>query len=345
VSWNFPLASYIPKRDNHVPYDIQARRFADNNVIHLGLNAEEYSHKFTPVGELDACITIADHIGNASWGYYHALLRIGGWPYRIKRIGTFEGQGDGGHLELNVGLHYFDERMLWSLLEGPPAMAPTGPNGEMEPQENQRSGYKFWCQLLDLDWLGPKRDETKFHDPEIAHEKGYVWFSVEKSVSMPMTGSKGVKVKLLDEGIVPAWLDLNHMQVFAGDESLGFLNELECAGPPAGSTKVCRMLDPNSRKVLVENEASKLVFNDPFGLPVNDFCDMGWAIMDSAYKGPTTIRLGPSPGKWTLDCGDDEGMIEYKASGPPALAHGEGEAKYLVQAPRSAYGFERRLVM
>mmetsp|Transcript_107859 Transcript_107859/g.300748 ORF Transcript_107859/g.300748 Transcript_107859/m.300748 type:complete len:462 (-) Transcript_107859:128-1513(-) len=345
VNWNFPLSSYIPKRDNHQPYDVQARRFYDNNVIHLGLNAEEFSFKFQPVSELDACITIADYIGNPSWGYYHALLRIGGWPYRIKKIGTFEGQGDGGHLELNIGLHHFDDKTLWTLLEGPPAMAPTGPNGEMEAQGNQRSGFKFWAQLLDLDWLGPKIDENKFHDPEIAHEKGYVWFTVVDTIIVPSTGKKGVKIQLLDEGILPAWLDLNYMEVFAGDKPLGFLNEMECTGPPAGLATVYRMLDPNSRKVVVENEASRLVFNDPFGLQVNDFCDMGWAIMDCGYKGATTIKLAPSPGKWTMDVGDDEGMVEYKASGPPPLAHGEGEFKYVMQAAKSACGYERRLVM
>lgn len=345
VCWNFPLASYIPKRDNHQPYDIQARRFYDNNVMHLGLNAEEFSLKFKPVGELDACITVADYYGNPTWGYMHALLRVGGWPYRIKKIGTFEGQGEGGHLELNIGLHYFDQSVLWSMLEGPPAMAPTGPNGEMEPQSNQRRGYKYYAQLIDLDCLGPKIDENKFHDPEIPPEKGYVWFTVEETVTVASTGQKGVKVKILDEGVVPAWLDLNHMEAFAGDMPLGFLNKMECTGPPAGSVTVHRMMDPNSRKVVVENEASKLVFNDPFRLQVNDFCDMGWAIMDAGYKGATTMKLGSTPGKWTLDAGDDEGMVEFKASGPPALAHGEGEYKFLVQAPRSAYGYQRRLVM
>jgi len=330
VSWNFPLAGYIPKRDNHQPYECQARRWYDNNVIHLGLNAEEFSMKVTPVESLDACISVADYVGNPSWGYYHALMRIGGWPYRIKRIGTFEGQGDGGHLELNIGLHHFDEKMLWTMLEGPPAMAPTGPNGEMEAQGNQRAGYKFWAQLMDLDWLGPKRDETKFHDPQVAHEKGYVWFTVVDTVVVPSTGQKGVKIQILDEGIVPAWLDLNYMQVFAGDTPLGYMNELECSGPPAGNVTVSRMLDPNSRKVVVENEASRLVFNDPFSLPVNDFCDMGWAIMDAGYKGPTTIKLGPNPGKWATDVGDDEGSVVYKAAGPPALAHGEGEFKFFM---------------
>jgi len=345
VNWNFPLANYIPKRDNHQPYDVQGRRFQDNNVIHLGLNAEEFSQKFKPVSELDACIHVADYVGNPSWGYYHALLRIGGWPYRIKRIGTFEGQGDGGHLELNVGLHVFDDQMLWTLLEGPPAMAPTGPGGEMQPQGNQRRGYKFWAQLMDLDWLGPKIDESKQYDPEVPQEKGYVWFSVVDTVVVPSTGQKGVKIQILDEGVVPAWLDLNYMQVFAGDLNLGFFNEMECSGPPAASASIHRMLDPNSRKVVIENEASRLVFNDPFGLQVNDFCDMGWAIMDAGYKGATTLKLGPTPGKWSLDAGDDEGVIEYKAAGPPGLAHGEGEYKYMVQAPRSAYPYQRRLVM
>ena len=63
-TWNFPLQDYIPKRDNHNVPDVQAgnsppvafcpgqvlplqsfaqaRRFWDNNVVHMGLNAEEH---------------------------------------------------------------------------------------------------------------------------------------------------------------------------------------------------------------------------------------------------------------------------------------------------------------
>lgn len=347
INWNFPLMGYIPKRDNHCAYEVQARRFEDNGVLHLGINAEELSAKIAPVGSLDACITIADYAGeaNATWGYYHALLKIGGWPYRIKKIGTFEGQGDGGHVELNIGLHYFDDKMLWNLLEGPPSMAPTGPNGEMEPQGNQRAGYKFWAQILDLDCLSYKIDDTKFYDPEIPPEKGYIWFKVVETVTLPNTGSKAVKIELLDEGIVPAWLDLNFMQAFVGDRPLGFFNELECTGPPAGSVNVYRSVEPNSRKVVVENQASKLVFQDPFTLQVNDFVDMGWAVMDCGYKGSTAMRFGPTPGKWATDLGDDEGMVAYKSSGPPPIAHGDGATTVITQMPKSAYGYERRLVM
>eukprot|EP00913_Durusdinium_trenchii_P032526 g30451.t1 len=41
--WNFPLQDYIPKRDNHNVPLAQARRFWDNNVLHMGLNAEDDS--------------------------------------------------------------------------------------------------------------------------------------------------------------------------------------------------------------------------------------------------------------------------------------------------------------
>merc|ERR1711933_676820 len=105
---------------------------------------------------------------------------------------------------------------------------------------------------MDLDWLGPKIDGKKFYDPEIAAEKGYVWFTLVNTITVPSTGQKGVKIQLLDEGIVPAWLDLNFLQVFAGDVPLGYLNEAVSSGPPAGSVKVCRT--HAARKIVVENE-------------------------------------------------------------------------------------------
>ncbi|CAJ1362609.1 unnamed protein product, partial [Effrenium voratum] len=51
--WKFPLQDYIPKRDNHNTPDVQARRFWDNNVLHMGLNAEEFSEKVMPVGDIE----------------------------------------------------------------------------------------------------------------------------------------------------------------------------------------------------------------------------------------------------------------------------------------------------
>lgn len=69
-------------------------------------------------------------------------------------------------------------------------------------------------------------------------EKGYVWFTVEETIaasqSSPAAIGKAVRlsescffryrheasevrIKILDEGIVPAWLDLHYLQVFAGE--------------------------------------------------------------------------------------------------------------------------------
>lgn len=309
--WNFPLIQYLPNRDNHADHQVQARRFQDNNVIHLGLNAEEFSEKVMPVGNLDAVITIADHAGHATWGYYSVVMRVEGWPFRVKKIGTFEGLGPGGHQELMIGLHHFEEERLWTLLEGTPMMSPTGPNGLMEIQGNIREGCKYWAQLVDLDWLGPKRTEHLHFDPEVPEQKGFIWFTVEKSIVVPSTGKKGVQIKLLDEGIVPAWLDLLHLRVFAGGLALGYLNEGtaevdqeeateladealrpgRCAG---GRVKVLRTMD--DRKVVVENQSSAIVFDDPKTLPLSDFVDFGWGIFDALYKG-ATVRLGPRAGK------------------------------------------------
>lgn len=341
-TWNFPLQGYIPKRDNHQPYDIQARRFYDNGVLHMGINAEEFSQKLMPVGELDACITVADYVNNPTWGYYHLLLRIGGWPYRIKKIGTFEGYGEGGHHEVTIGLHYFDESIVWDMLEGSATMAPTGPNGEMEVQGNTKVGHKMWVQLLDLDWLGPKIDEKQHYDPTVAQEKGYVWLRIVDTITVPSTGHKGVKVEILDEGIVPAWLDLNFLQAFVGDFPLGFLREAESEETNGGSVKVCRTFD--ARKVVCQNNYSKLVFDEPISAQVNDFCDMGWGMFEALFKG-ASVQFGPSA-KFDLDHGQDEGLVDYKASGPAPLCHiawGKDEICY-TQVPKSSYPCERRLV-
>ena len=110
--------------------------------------------------------------------------------------------------------------------------------------------------LTDLDWLGPNLNGKKHDDPEaegpscdaipwsqhqVPQEKGYVWFTVEETIAAPATSGSSigkaagdsntdfqstlstrevpkVRIKLLDEGIIPAWLDLHYLQVFAGQE-------------------------------------------------------------------------------------------------------------------------------
>jgi hypothetical protein len=341
--WFFPFHDWVCKRDNHQAYDLQARRWYDNGVIHMGLNAMEFSGKLMAVGDLDACITLADSFVNPTWGYHFCLLRIGGWPYRIKKIGTFEGYGEGGHQELTIGTQYFDQGMLWDLLEGQTTMAPTGPNGEMEIQGNMTAGRKFWAQLYELDWLGPKRDEKKTYDPWVAPEKGYVWFTVVDTITVPSTGQKGVQIKISDEGIVPAWLDLNMLQAFVGDFPLGYLNEGH-QDETAATVTVARTFE--TRKVVAENPSSKIVFDEPISAQVNDFCDMGYAIFDCLFKG-ASMKFGPTQGKFEIDVGMDEGLVGYKSSGPAPLCHnawGRDEIAF-VQVPRSNYPCERRLVM
>ena len=106
------------------------------------------------------------------------------------------GLGHGGRLELQLGSGEFSEeanalpcdglvasllavtihklQVLWQLLEG----GKTAPGGHLEEagqslvdsrtqqyvlhfiQVCARSGCKYWCQLYDLDWLGPKRDAS-----------------------------------------------------------------------------------------------------------------------------------------------------------------------------------------
>jgi hypothetical protein len=341
--WHFPFQGQVPFRDNHMPMDLQARRFYDNGVLHMGINAMEFSDKLMPVSSLDACITIADHVANPTWGYYPLLMRIGGWPYRVKKIGSFEGYGEGGHQEMTFGIHYFNDEPLWDLLEGPPALAPTGPSGEMELQGNAKVGSKFWAQLYELDGLGTKNNQKKHYDPAVAPEKGYVWFTVVDTITVPSTGQKGVKIQISDEGIVPAWLDLNFLQAFVGDFPLGFLNGGEAEGVE-GTVTVARTFE--SRKVVVENANSKIVFDEPCSAQTSDFCDMGWAIFDCLFKG-ASMKFGPTQGKFEMDVGEDEGAIAYKASGPAPLVHmAWGRDEYhFIQVPRSSYPYERRLVM
>lgn len=346
--WDFPLSSYVPKRDNHQDHSVQARRFWDNGVLHLGLNAEEFSEVVQPVADLEAYIHMADKppVENVTWGYHCAVLRIEGWPYRIKRLGSFEGYGDGCHQEFNCGIGFWEETPLWELLEGKKCITP-GPGG-MEMQGNSKKGFKFWASLFDFDWLGRKVDESKHYDPEIPPEKGYIWFSIVDTVANPATGKKAVKIQLLDEGIVPAWMDLNFLKVFAGGLPLGNLSELESEGPP-GSTHVYRTSGNSAdvegvRKVVVKNAHSQIVFDEPKTMQVNDFVDMGWAIHDCCYTG-ATVKLSPKPSRWVENIGRDEGAIEYRASGPPPLCHGEGKDKLIIAAPKSDYVHERRLVV
>jgi len=364
-AWNFPLADYIPKRDNHNVPNKQARRFWDNNVVHMGLNAEEFSEKVMPVGDIEAEIRIADFAANPTWGYYPCVMRVGGWPFRIRKIGSYEGFGKNGHHELNIGLHYFEQDKLWNLLEGPATMAATGSGGSMAYQGNQRRGFKFYAMLTDLDWLGHNLNDKKYDDPEVPQEKGYVWFTVEETIEVPKTSpaaiGKAVRIRILDEGVVPAWLDLHYLQVFAGGIPLGFLSEadvdLESEGAafadgPKGlalgggsSTfgKVQVLRTPSHRRVVVQNTCSRLVFKDPLEAQSNDIVDLGWAIFDCCHKG-ATIRVGQHAGKWSTEPSGDFGAVDFKASGPPPLCHGEYKDKVTIQAPRSDYLFERRLV-
>eukprot|EP00439_Symbiodinium_sp_Y106_P083255 s689_g23.t1 len=337
-TWNFPLQDYIPKRDNHNVPDVQARRFWDNNV--------EFSEKVMPVGDIEAEIRIADFAGNPTWGYYPCVMRIGGWPFRLRKIGTFEGYGKNGHHELNIGLHYFEQDKLWNLLEGPASLAATGPGQTMAIQGNQRRGFKFYAMLTDLDWLGPNLNGKKHDDPEVPQEKGYVWFTVEETIearaTSPSSIGKAVRIKLLDEGIIPAWLDLHYLQVFAGGVPLGFFSQADVDpesegtaledGPQSysvggGTQSLGKVQDSGAVRFaahpLLRSAALRLVaVQDPLEAQANDIVDMGWAIFDCCYKG-ATIRVGKHAGKWAEDAGADHGMVDFKASGPPPLCHGE----------------------
>eukprot|EP00913_Durusdinium_trenchii_P032527 g30452.t1 len=206
----------------------------------------------------------------------------------------------------------------------------------MALQGNQRKGFKFYAMLTDLDWLGPNVNERKHEDPEVPVEKGYVWFMVEETIHTSSAIGKAVKIKLLDEGIIPAWLDLHYLQVFAGGVPLGYMSEaqvdLEAEGAEDGALamgggssscgKVQVLRTAARRRVVVENSCSRLVFKDPMDSQCNDLVDMGWAIFDCCYKG-ATIRLGQHAGKWSEEPEGDHGMVDFKAAGPPPLCHGE----------------------
>ncbi|CAE7248052.1 unnamed protein product [Symbiodinium pilosum] len=304
--WHFPLQDFIPKRGNHTPYDIQSRRGYENGAMTLGLNAEDFSDSVLPVSDLSVVVTVSDEPEGtkrlrASEGHQFALLSVGGWPFRIRRIGTFEGLGHVGRLELQLGSGEFSEEVLWQLLEG----GKRAPGGICE-EGSARSGCKYWCQLYDLDWLGPKRDENLAIDPEIPPHKGYVWFRVLESTMLAGTSKRAVHVQLLEDGIVPAWLDLRYLQVWAGDMPLGYLNQVfgELQDPPCRA-RVVRTVkegtdDRGVRKVHVRNSRSSLVFEDPLVCDSNGLVDLGWALHGIGYRG-ARVSLSMYPGAWVCD--------------------------------------------
>lgn len=347
TNWKFPTLSLTPGPAGKPKYYDQSRRFGDTTVVHMGVNAEDFSDKVMPVGDLDAHITVTDYAGNPTWGYYHALLRIQGWPYRVLRIGTYDGCGEGGFFELLTGTSYFEESKLWRVLEGRPTMAPTGPNGEMEMQPNVRKGRKYYCQLFDLDHPGPKRKRYEVDDPEIPPQKAYVWFEVVDTITVPSTGKKGVQIRILEDGIVPCWLDLIYMQLWCGATPLGNLNSAMPEDMSRGKVAVYQVLENERdktgvRKIVIENDFGRLVFNDPQTLEHNDVVDLGYALMKCLYHG-FTIRLGPRKGKWIKDAGGDDGLVYDNEAGPTRLYDGEGRTRRLIQKPLSSYSNDRRL--
>ncbi|CAJ1341603.1 unnamed protein product [Effrenium voratum] len=288
--WRFPLQDFIPKRGHHTPYECQSRRSYENGVITLGLNAEEFSDSVLPVSDLDVHITLSAEPAvqrHAREGHSFVLLKLGGWPYRVRRLGTFEGLGDGGRIELQLGSGDFREEALWQLL---------GLSGE---EECGRTGCKYWCQLYELDWLGPKWDESLAFDPEIPLEKGFVWFRVLEGEQLP--SGRAVRVQLLEDGVVPAWLDLSFLQVWAGDIPLGYLNKA-VDEIFEGRVQVIRTVEDGTdgegiRKVQIVNSLGSLAFDDPFRCSVNQIVDLGWSIHDVCYRG-ARLSLGPQPGAW-----------------------------------------------
>eukprot|EP00971_Amphidinium_carterae_P270536 5367903-Amphidinium_carterae.1 len=72
-----------------MPYATQGRRFGDAGAVNFGVSAMDFSSHIKPVEDLEAFITPKDVLGNPTWDYNHMLLRIGGWPFRIKKLGAF----------------------------------------------------------------------------------------------------------------------------------------------------------------------------------------------------------------------------------------------------------------
>jgi hypothetical protein len=326
-AWKFPLQAYMAKRDNHMPYEVQARRFWDNGVINVGVNAMDFSEKVKPVGEVDCYIHMNAVNGNPMWGNYFALMRINGWPFRISKIGSYEGVAKSG-ITFVPSIHFFDEQSIWDIIEGSPEMRST--NGQMELFEgNTRVGAKCFAMLYELDFPGPKNDESRVYDPEIPVEKGFVWFEVVDTTVCPTTGKKAVKVKLLDEGIVPCWMDLKHMSLWCGDQPLGYFNGAASDVPPESQISAYRVLDgtmdangkPNAkRRFVCENTYSKIIFKDPEDMDKYDMVDMGWSIKDCLYKG-ATITVGGRQGPWIEEekLGKDEVNVMEKSIRLPLI--------------------------
>eukprot|EP00913_Durusdinium_trenchii_P032166 g30119.t2 len=95
----------------------------ENGAITLGLNAEDFSDSVLPVSQLLCHITMSIEPPTVQRsnreGHSFVLLSLGGWPFRVRRIGTFEGLGDHGRVELSLGSGDFNEEALWQLLGVP----------------------------------------------------------------------------------------------------------------------------------------------------------------------------------------------------------------------------------
>eukprot|EP00435_Cladocopium_sp_Y103_P000960 s1561_g1.t1 len=116
--WHFPLQDFIPKRGQHTPYESQSRRACENGAISLGLNAEDVSDSVMPVSELVSHVTLSVEPPSVAAsrkvreGHSFVLLSLGGWPFRVRRLGCYEGlssAGSGGRVELQFGTGDFKE--------------------------------------------------------------------------------------------------------------------------------------------------------------------------------------------------------------------------------------------
>jgi hypothetical protein len=354
LKWTFPLAEYIPLRCNHTPWELEARRFTDETVMHFALSGEEFARKVCPLEELDCHIAIADYVGNPSWGYYSAVFRLNGWPYRVGMIYTEDGLGEDeetgekGHIELDVGMQHFDPDAIWYLLEGAPCMGWNEEKQKMEFQGNQRIGCKYTCQLYELDIVSPKKDTRELFDYEIDPKVAYIHFEIVDTVTVPSTGKKGVKVKILPGGIVPCWMDLPSMQVWAGALPLGYLTEAFNA--KSGATMLVDRVLKNGNDLHGEREITfshakwEHIWEEPKKMTEFECVDMCYMLRTCFYQG-CRIKVGPRPGKWRQqETNEDEVVrrsaqerIDYpgpRMSGVPApVVHHDGFVSQSLLAP------------
>jgi len=181
--------------------------------------------------------------------------------------------------------------------------------------------------LSSMSWIGLVTRLTRSTSLIQTAEKGFVWFTVQESTVLASTGMKAVKVKILDEGVVPAWMDLTALQVWAAGVPLGSLNE--GIADDGSLVTVNRVLekDETTRKVTVSTEACKIVFQDPKNMSKDESTDLGWAIRDALYKG-CQLRTSNRPGKWALDVGHDEGNVINRAAAPNLVTENVKEYKY-----------------